>query len=175
MLQIPNIDEDKVHRYGDKVLKLVRDAQRRYSELKHEGADGVVPDPNHTNVVNISSDEFDELSDFGDLIEQASALQHDESVVTSQYFPRNQQTIGDSEDEYRPSPKSSSKPSISKPQKRKTTKRSRRQSSEPKPRAKGSRSKPKTNNGRSQGRSYSRKETSGRPKQPTSQIAAMPL
>ncbi|KAJ0426520.1 hypothetical protein BJY00DRAFT_272372 [Aspergillus carlsbadensis] len=176
MLQIPNVDEDKVHRYGDKILKLIRDTQRRYSELKQDrdGADGVVPDPNHTNVVNISSDEF-EFSDFDDIIEQATPLQRDESVITSQYFPRNQQTMGDSDDEYRPSPKTSSKPSSSKPQKRKTTKRSRRQSSEPKSRAKSSRPKPKTNNGRSQCRSHSRKETTGRPKQPTSQIAMMPL
>ncbi|CEL05443.1 Putative ATP-dependent DNA helicase [Aspergillus calidoustus] len=179
MLQIPNIDEDKVHRYGDKMLKLIRDTQRRYSELKQnrDGADGVVPDPNHTNVVNISSDddEFGELSDFDDIIEQASTLQRDENVVTSQYFPRNPQTMEDSDGEYRPSPKASSKSSSSKPQKRKTTKRSRRQSSEPKPRAKGSRTKPITNNGRSQGRSSFRKETSGRPTRPTSQIAAMPL
>ncbi|KAJ0381737.1 hypothetical protein COL922a_013942, partial [Colletotrichum nupharicola] len=83
------------------MLKLIRDTQRRYSELKQnrDGADGVVPDPNHTNVVNVSSDddEFGELSDFDDIIEQASTLQRDENVVTSQYFPRNPQTMEDSD------------------------------------------------------------------------------
>ncbi|KAL2809662.1 hypothetical protein BJX63DRAFT_345896 [Aspergillus granulosus] len=176
MLQIPNIDEDKVRRYGDKVLKLLRDTQRRYSELKkdRDDVDGIVPDPNHHNVVNISSDEY-EFSDFDDVMEQASALQRDEGVVTSQYFPMNQQTLGDSDDEYHPSPSASSKPSSSKFQKRKTTKRLRRQSTDPKPRAKGSRSKSKTRRDRSQSRSFSRKETGGKQKRPTSQIAMMPI
>jgi len=182
MLQIPNIDEDKVQRYGDRILKLLRDTQRRYSELKkdREDVDGIVPDPNHTNVINLSSDdEFNDNdindSDFDDIIEHAGALQRDRSVVTSQYFQRNHQTLGDSDDEYRPSPKAGSKPSSSKVPKRKNTKRSRRQSTEPKPKAKGSRSKSKTSGGRSQGRSFSRKENSVRQKQSTSQIAMMPI
>ncbi|KAL2856026.1 hypothetical protein BJY01DRAFT_203682 [Aspergillus pseudoustus] len=182
MLQIPNVDEDKVQRYGDRILKLLRDTQRRYSELKkdREDVDGIVPDPNHTNVINLSSDdEFNDKdindSDFDDIIEHAGALQHDRSVVTSQYFPRNHQTLGGSDDEYRPSPKASSKPSSSKAPKRKNTKRSRRQSTEPKPKVKGSRSKSKTSGGRSQSRSFSRKESSGRQKQSTSQIAMMPI
>ncbi|KAL4869058.1 hypothetical protein BDV12DRAFT_88620 [Aspergillus spectabilis] len=174
MLRIPDIDADKVHRYGGKILKLLRDTQRRYSELKKErdDVDGVVPDPNHHNVVNISSS--DDYSDFDDFMDQASTLLPDNPVVTSQYFPRPQQLFeDDSGGEYRPSPKAGS----SKFQK-KTSKRPRRKSADPKPKAKGSRSKPKTNttNNRSQGRSYARKEHKGKQKQqPNSQIAMMPL
>ncbi|KAL4788349.1 hypothetical protein BJX76DRAFT_175470 [Aspergillus varians] len=170
MLKIPNIDADKVHRYGDKILKLVRDTQRRYSELKTErdDVDGVVPDPNRHNVVNISSD--DDFSDFDDFMDQESTLQPDDTVVTSQYFPRTQPSFEDDSDhEYRPSPKAGG----SRPQKRKTNNRARRKSADPKPRAKGQRN-PKTNN-RSQGRSFSRKESKGKQKQPTSQIAMMPI
>lgn len=171
MLQIPDIDPDKVHRYGDKILKLIRDTQRRYTELKKErdDIDGVIPDPNHHNVVNISSD--DDFSDFDDdFMDQASTLQADNSVVTSQYFPRSQQPFEDDlGDDYRPSPKAGS----SKPQKRKSAKRTRRKSADPKPRTTGSRN-PKTQN-RSQGRSFARKESKAKPKQPTSQIAMMPI
>ncbi|KAL2870775.1 RecQ family helicase MusN [Aspergillus lucknowensis] len=168
MLQIPNIDPDKVHRYGNKILKLIRDTQRRYSELKKErdDADGIVPDPNHHNVVNYSSG--DEFSDFDDIMDHASAVQPDEDIVTSQYFTRTQQTTGDSHDEYQPSLRAGS----SRPQKRKSTKRSRRQSADPKPQAKSSRSKSKTNN-RSQGGSY--RGTKGKQTQSASQIALMPI
>lgn len=171
MLRIPDIDPDKVHRYGDKILKLVRDTQRRYNELKKErdDVDGVIPDPNHHNVVNISSD--DEFSDFDDdFMDQASTLHGDNSVVISQYFSRSQQPFeDDSGDDYHPSPKAGS----SKPQKRKTTKRTRRKSTDQKPRTKGPRN-TKTHN-RSEGRSLARKESKAKPKQPTSQIAMMPI
>ncbi|KAI9376592.1 hypothetical protein BJX61DRAFT_538674 [Aspergillus egyptiacus] len=179
MLRIPNIDPDKVHRYGDRILKLVRDTQRRYTELKkdQEDVDGVVPDPNHHNVVNISSG--DEFSDFDDFVDQESVLQPKDDVVTSQYFPKTQQTIVDSDDDYRPSPKAgSSKASSSKPRSQKTSKQTRRKSADPKPKAKGSRSKPKTSSktcSRSQGRAFPRKESKGKQKQPTSQIAMMPI
>ncbi|KAL4932624.1 RecQ family helicase MusN [Aspergillus undulatus] len=174
MLKIDDIDPDKVERYGDRVLKLLRDTQRRYAELKRdrEDVDGVVPDPNHHNVVNISSDEFSEFDD--DFVDHASTLQPENSVVTSQYFSRTPQPFDDdSGDDYRPSPKAGS----SKFQKRKTTsKRPRRKSGDAKPKTKGPR-KPKSNNtnSRSQGRSTSRKEPKGKPRQPASQIAMMPL
>ncbi|KAL4936111.1 hypothetical protein BDV06DRAFT_228205 [Aspergillus oleicola] len=172
MLKIDDIDPDKVYRYGDKILKLLRDTQRRYDELKKErdDVDGIVPDPNHHNVVNISSDEFSDFDD--DFVDQASTLQPETSVVTSQYFSRSQQPFDDdSADEYRPTQTAGS----SKYQKRKTnSKRPRRKSGDAKPGAKGPR-KPKSNNSRSQGRSNTRKEPKGKSKQPTSQIAMMPL
>lgn len=56
---MPGIDPDKVSRYGSHLLKLVKDTERRLVELKHEGEDanGVVPDPNHTNVINLDDDD----------------------------------------------------------------------------------------------------------------------
>ncbi|KAL4955948.1 hypothetical protein BDW69DRAFT_182026 [Aspergillus filifer] len=172
MLKIHDIDPDKVYRYGDKMMKLLRDTQRRYDELKKErdDVDGVVPDPNHHNVVNISSDEFSDFDD--DFVDQASTLQPDTSVVTSQYFPRSQQPSDeDSVDDYRPTQTAGS----SRYQKRKaTSKRPRRKNGNAKPRAKGQR-KPGSNSSRSQGRSTTRKEPKAKSKQPTSQIAMMPL
>ncbi|KAL4739632.1 hypothetical protein BDV11DRAFT_169927 [Aspergillus similis] len=172
MLRIPNIDPDKVHRYGDKILKLLRDTKQRLSELKQAGddVDGVVPDPNHHNVVNISDDEFSDADDV--FMYEDNILQPDDTIVTSEYFSRSQQPFeDDSGDEYRPSPKAR----ISKSQKQKNTSKRppRRKSGGAKPRAKGAR-KPKTSS-RSQGRSYSRKETKGKQKQPTGQIAMMPI
>ncbi|KAL4817282.1 hypothetical protein BDW67DRAFT_183948 [Aspergillus spinulosporus] len=172
MLQIPNIDPDKVHRYGDKILKLLRDTKQRLSELKQAGddVDGVVPDPNHHNVVNVSDDEFSDADDV--FMYEDNILQPDDTIVTSEYFSRSQQPFeDDSGDEYRPSPKAS----ISKSQKQKNASKRppRRKSGGAKPRPKGTR-KPKTNS-RSQGRSHSRKETKGRQKQPTGQIAMMPI
>lgn len=62
---IPGIDADKVSRYGTQILKLVRDTERRLAELKQEGddANGVIPDPNHTNVINVSDDDNDGKDD----------------------------------------------------------------------------------------------------------------
>ncbi|THC95975.1 hypothetical protein EYZ11_004522 [Aspergillus tanneri] len=82
---IPSIDPDKVNRYGAQMLKLVRDAQRRYEELKkeREDANGVVPDPNHHNVINLSSDS-EEYND-SDFLDQASTLDLDETI-SSKFF-----------------------------------------------------------------------------------------
>ncbi|OAX79547.1 hypothetical protein ACJ72_06134 [Emergomyces africanus] len=58
LLKIPNIDPDKVDRYGTQFLRLIRRAEDRYQELLAEKyRDGSpVPDPNHENVITISSD-----------------------------------------------------------------------------------------------------------------------
>ncbi|KAJ6127059.1 DNA helicase ATP-dependent RecQ type [Penicillium sp. IBT 18751x] len=93
---IPNIDQDKVQRYGRQMLRLVDNAKRRYAELTQDAqdadADGIVPDPNHHNVINLSSS--DEYSDDDDLfVDQASNLDYSmEDVppnedITSRYFP----------------------------------------------------------------------------------------
>lgn len=71
MLEIPGIDPDKVERYGQRFLKLIRNAQRGYYEMKQQqDLPRDVPrdppqDPNHQNVINISSDE--EFADDYDL------------------------------------------------------------------------------------------------------------
>ncbi|PGH05172.1 bloom syndrome protein [Blastomyces parvus] len=71
LLKIPNIDPDKVDRYGGRFLPLIRRAEDRYHELLAErDRDAVpVPDPNHEIVINISSDsEIGLGEDFDDFI-----------------------------------------------------------------------------------------------------------
>lgn len=74
MLEIPGIDPDKVERYGQRFLKLIRNAQIGYYEMKQQQEDlpHILPqdppvDPNHQNVINISSgDEFADDYDLDD-------------------------------------------------------------------------------------------------------------
>lgn len=71
-------------------------AKRRYAELTQDAQDadtnGIVPDPNHHNVINLSSS--DEYSDDDDLfVDQASNFDYpmDDNTptqdITSRYFP----------------------------------------------------------------------------------------
>ena len=93
---IPDIDQDKVKRYGRQILGLVDNAKRRYLEMTQEAeTSGVVPDPNHHNVINLSSS--DEYSDDDLFMDEASAFILDNPVstapsnavenITSRYFP----------------------------------------------------------------------------------------
>ncbi|PKX98418.1 RecQ family helicase MusN [Aspergillus novofumigatus IBT 16806] len=102
LAQIPGIDPDKVNRYGTQILKLVRDAQRRYEELKQErdNNDDVVPDPNHHNVYNLTEDE-DEFSDGDDLfVDQLVSTEKKDRIVPSRYFPSQPGAESESSDEY---------------------------------------------------------------------------
>ena len=67
-----------VQLYGDRYLKLVRQAQQGYKDLMQQREDPP-EDPNHQHVINISSDEdfgddadLDELADDGTQEEQSS-------------------------------------------------------------------------------------------------------
>lgn len=76
MLEIPGIDPDKVERYGQRFLKLIRNAQRGYYEMKQQqDLPRNVPrdlpkDPNHENVIHIisSDDEFADDYDLDDFV-----------------------------------------------------------------------------------------------------------
>ncbi|KAJ5776471.1 uncharacterized protein N7511_001482 [Penicillium nucicola] len=96
LARIPNIDQDKVKRYGRGILKLIGHAKRRYDEMTQEAeTDGVVPDPNHHNVINLSSS--DEYSDDDLFIDDMNGFALDNPVqpapinvtdnITSCYFP----------------------------------------------------------------------------------------
>lgn len=66
MLDIPGIDPDKVSRYGKRFLKLIRDVHKSYEAMMQEQEDRPM-DPNHQNVIDISSDEEDaEYGSFND-------------------------------------------------------------------------------------------------------------
>ncbi|KAE8367821.1 hypothetical protein BDV27DRAFT_154575 [Aspergillus caelatus] len=163
--RIPGIDKDKVTRYGAQILKLVRDTQRRYAELKkdRDDADGVVPDPNHHNVINLTSDS--EEYDDGDILDDASDLDMDKNVISSRYFTTDPIPEDDSSDG--PGGASSSKP-----RKRQATRRTRRKSAgESKSRNKTPRPRKKTAN-----RADSRPPRKGsKAKEPMSRIGMMPI
>ena len=83
MLEITNIDPDKVARYGRIFLKLIKDAHQGYEAMMRQQEERP-QDPNHqTTVIDISSD--DEYGDGGDLDD----FDADEESLgePSRYFP----------------------------------------------------------------------------------------
>ncbi|OJJ77846.1 hypothetical protein ASPBRDRAFT_50678 [Aspergillus brasiliensis CBS 101740] len=166
---IPGIDPDKVNRYGGQILKLVRDTQRRYAELKKEqdDADGVVPDPNHHNVINLTSTE-DEFSDGGIFTDHPSTFNVDENL-SSRYFS-TQHTAGLDSDDEDDGPGKSSRPRA---RKRPTTKRPRRQNAAPRSRAKSTGARRKSGDRADSRPSVPRKGTKAKPS--TSRIGMMPI
>ncbi|EEP76158.1 hypothetical protein UREG_01007 [Uncinocarpus reesii 1704] len=72
LLQIRDIDPDKVELYGDKFLTLIAMSKRRYDEFAADALDNgdreelAVPDPNHNVVTIISDDEKDGDDDYRD-------------------------------------------------------------------------------------------------------------
>ena len=63
MLEIPGIDPERVNRYGHIFLKLVRNAQEHYESMMRQ-QEHVPQDPNHENVIDISSGEENYAPDF---------------------------------------------------------------------------------------------------------------
>ncbi|KAF3899246.1 Bloom syndrome protein [Trichophyton interdigitale] len=81
--RIRNIDPDKVERYGSKFLKLIARSKKYYEDIaggREQGED--VHDPNHENVVTISSD--DEM--YGEWTEDELNYA-DDAQDHSPYFP----------------------------------------------------------------------------------------
>lgn len=150
LAKIPRIDPDKVKLYGAQILKLVRDTQRRYAELTkdRDDADGVVPDPNHKNVINLTSD--DEEYDDEDVFDQALEMEETPHQIASRYFS-TQPILGDSdEDDGDGGPskgrgsKSRKRPAARKPRKNSTASRPRAKSARPR-KKQGDRSESRTN------------------------------
>lgn len=70
-------------------LKLIRNAKRRYEDMKRQQQDlsrGIVPDPNHHNVVNLddSSDEF--TDDEGLFVDEDSTFEDVTETGASRFF-----------------------------------------------------------------------------------------
>lgn len=80
LLEIPGIDIDKIERYGERFLKLIRNAQGLYESIMAQ-YENCPLDPNHQNVIDISSDDgcgdegFDGLEETGSQEEQSSYFQ----------------------------------------------------------------------------------------------------
>jgi len=156
-------------------LEYAKNTRRRLAELKQDGedADGVVADPNHTNVINLDSD-----NEFGgdDIFEDqtSSLFDLDESkTVSSRFFSEQPPLAPDSSDEYHDAVSEQSGP---KPRKRQSGKRSRRKTSSGSGfKAKGSRSKtPKSGDGTSNRPSSSRKPTKAKSSNSAPRIPIMP-
>lgn len=168
LLEIRGIDPDKVERYGRQVLKLVRDAQKRYDELKKdkEDASGIVPDPNRHNVINLSSS--DEYSD-DDLFANGEPNFDLDDVVPSRYFTSQTAQAYERPGDHQPGPSVKGGST----RKRQPSKRPQRKSTgESRPRARSSKTKAKSGE-RNANRSSSVRKGS-KPKQPTSRIEMMP-
>ncbi|KAJ5168744.1 Bloom syndrome protein [Penicillium canariense] len=175
---IPGIDPDKVTRYGRQILRLVDNARRRYHELKEEAeSNGIVPDPNHHNVINLSSS--DEYSDDDLFVDQETNLDLDYPIdipadnITSRYFPPAPSPGFDPEDDFESGPAASS----SKGRKRPYTKRPRRKngSSTGTWKGKGARPKAKTGSERAPSRSSAAPRRTTKSKPPKSTIGMMPV
>lgn len=175
---IPGIDQDKVQRYGQQILRLVDNAKRRYQELTQDAeTSGVVPDPNHHNVINLSSS--DEYSDDDLFVDPASTFDLDHPMdngtnatqdITSRYFPPPSPGF-DPADDFESGPAASS----SEGRKRPYTKRPRRKNggSTGSWKARGSRAKSKTSD-RATSKSSAPRKTA-KAKAPTSAIGMMPV
>ena len=176
---IPGIDHDKVKRYGRPILRLVDNARRRYQELRHDAeSNGVVPDPNHHNVINLSSS--DEYSDDDLFIDQASTLDLDQHMeestedLTSRYFPPPPSPGYDPADDFQSAPTNKSR-------KRPFAKRPRRKNggsnggSNGSWKAKGSRSKTGTGSHAPSRPSAAPRKASTKAKTPRATIGMMPV
>lgn len=167
--KIRGIDPDKVGLYGTQILKLVRDAQRRYEELKNdkEDANGVVPDPNHSNVINLSSG--DEYSDDNPFENAEPDFDLDEDVVHSRYFASQPDPPYESRDEYEPGPSAKGDST----RKRQSSKRSRRKSTgDSRPKARSSKAKTKSGKSTADRPPFPRKDSKA--KQSSARIGMMP-
>jgi bloom syndrome protein len=178
LARIPNIDQDKVKRYGRGILKIVGHAKRRYDEMTQEAeTDGIVPDPNHHNVINLSSS--DEYSDDDLFMDDVTGFALDNPVqpaatnasenITSRYFPQPSPGY-DSGDDYNAGTSASGP----KGRKRQPGKRAprRKYGSTSSSKGKGSRSKAKSGD-RPTSQSGPRKNA--RAKTPKSTIGMMPI
>jgi bloom syndrome protein len=175
---IPGIDSDKVTRYGRQILRLVDNARRRYHELKDEAeSNGIVPDPNHHNVINLSSS--DEYSDDDLFVDQNSTLDLDYPMenppdnITSRYFPPPPSPGFDPGDDLEPGPAARSKGG-----KRPYTKRPRRKnggSTGGTWKGKGVRSRAKSGGDRAPSRSSAASRKTANAKASKSTIGMMPI
>ncbi|CRG84557.1 bloom syndrome protein [Talaromyces islandicus] len=88
MHDLEDVDHDKVERYGSRFLKLTQTSKaflldmQRNQEINNE----VVHDPNHTNVIDISSDEYGYSSEDEEIFTSLSQMPNNDESVTSRYF-----------------------------------------------------------------------------------------
>ena len=84
LLMIEGIDEYKLATYGRLLLRLVKEAHNNYEAIMRAQED-IPNDPNHKNVVEISSDDEDFIND-GDEFDMSQSEIDFDDTETSQYF-----------------------------------------------------------------------------------------
>ncbi|KAL1956538.1 hypothetical protein VTO42DRAFT_7102 [Malbranchea cinnamomea] len=88
LLAIPGVTAEKADLYGDRFLAMVRNARKRLEELITDNThpdELPVPDPNHQNVVFISSDDEDDGDD--DYMEPSSVSGHSSPELSRFFHP----------------------------------------------------------------------------------------
>ena len=86
MLKIPGIDPEKVQRYGRSLIGKVRYYHRFYEESVQEAEDHP-QDPNHRNVLVISSDDDGDDGNSGQIDDLDDDYEPDSPGARSNYFP----------------------------------------------------------------------------------------
>ncbi len=87
MLDIPGIGSEQVKLYGRKFLPLIQNAKQGYEAMME--SENRPQDPNHQNVISISSDEGEDY----DFEEGPDGLEHyeDSQGELSQYFQHDEE------------------------------------------------------------------------------------
>lgn len=83
MLGLPGIDQDRVRRHGKHFYKLIRSTRTQYETMMKEQDDDQPQDPNHHNVIELTSDD----EEFGDPGIEPSDDEEPVHVERSGYFP----------------------------------------------------------------------------------------
>lgn len=88
MVDLEDVEQDKVQRYGSRFLKLTQTSKAFLLDMQRnqETNNEVVHDPNHTNVIDISSDEYGFSSDDDEIFASLSQMPNNEDSITSRYF-----------------------------------------------------------------------------------------
>ena len=83
LLQIPNIDPEKVNLYGSQYLRIIKNFHDFYESSMLEAEEDIPRDPNHQNVIDISSDD-----DYGDDegLDELNSEDYEQEERSS-YFP----------------------------------------------------------------------------------------
>ncbi|OKL55755.1 hypothetical protein UA08_09010 [Talaromyces atroroseus] len=89
MREIRDIDPEKVELFGAQFLKLIRNSKRLLLDMRANNE--VIHDPNHTNVINLDSD--DEYGSDDDIFLSLSQMEPSNQSITSQYFDTSLDSI----------------------------------------------------------------------------------
>ncbi|KAF2717666.1 hypothetical protein K431DRAFT_288372 [Polychaeton citri CBS 116435] len=89
LLEIPNIDADKVQEYGRQYCKIVRNYKQSYEEIM-QGNEEPLNDPN-MNVIDLVSDDEEEEEDYGSVI-GTSDFEEDPGEASQYFQPQSKRT-----------------------------------------------------------------------------------